>query len=68
MIEIRKSLNRMADVKIDCGPIASSDIEKPDETIYIKWIEKNQSINAGYVNKVRLEIKPVAYGSGAIAL
>ena len=47
MLEIRKSLNKMMDVKIDCGPVAASDIETPDETVYIKWIEKNQSINAG---------------------
>ena len=37
----------MVDVKIDCGLIAASGIEKPDETVYIKWVEKNQSINAG---------------------
>ena len=49
MLEIRKSLNKMTDVKINCGPIAASDLDTPDETVYIKWTEKNPSINAGYV-------------------
>ena len=49
MLEIRKSLNKMTDVKIDCGPVAASDLEAPDETVYIKWTEKNPSINAGCV-------------------
>ena len=47
MLEIRKSLNKMVDVKINCGPIAANDSDKPDETIYIKWTEQNHSINAG---------------------
>ena len=47
MLEIRKSLNKMMEVKIDCGPVASNETDNPDETVFIKWIEKNQSINAG---------------------
>ena len=47
MLEIRKSLNKMTDVKIDCGPLAASEVDAPDETVYIKWTEKNPSVNAG---------------------
>ena len=47
MLEIRKSLNKMIDVKIDCGPLATNNLETPDETVYIKWTESNPSINAG---------------------
>ena len=47
MMEIRKALNKMSDVKIGCGPIAAGEHEPPDETVYIKWTEKNPSINAG---------------------
>ena len=47
MLEIRKSLNKMTDVKIDCGPLAASEVDVPDETVYIKWTEKNPSVNAG---------------------
>ena len=44
MLQIRKSLNNMEDCRIDCGPFGA---EKPDETVYIKWIENDQSVNAG---------------------
>ena len=54
MLEIRKSLNKMMEVKIDCGPVASNETDNPDETVFIKWIEKNQSINAGYEIKIKL--------------
>ena len=47
MMEIRKALNKMSDVRIGCGPIAAGEHEPPDETVYIKWTEKNPSINAG---------------------
>jgi len=47
MMEIRKALNKMIDVKIDCGPVAANEIEAPDETVYIKWTDKNPSINSG---------------------
>ena len=46
MLQIRKSLNNMEDCRIDCGPFGA---EKPDETVYIKWIENDQSVNAGWV-------------------
>lgn len=44
MMQIRKSLNNMEDCRIDCGHVGS---DKPDETVYIKWIENDQSVNAG---------------------
>jgi len=47
MLEIRKALNKMSDVKIGCGPVAAGEVDPPDETVYIKWTEKNPSINAG---------------------
>lgn len=47
MMEIRKSLNKMSDVKIGCGPIAAAESDPSDETVYIKWTEKNPSVNAG---------------------
>ena len=54
MMEIRKALNKMMDVKIDCGPVAANEIEAPDETVYIKWTDKNPSINSGYTIKFEL--------------
>ena len=54
MMEIRKALNKMTDVKIDCGPVAANEIEAPDETVYIKWTDKNPSINSGYMIKFEL--------------
>lgn len=44
MMQIRKALNNMEDSRIDCGHVGS---DKPDETVYIKWIENDQSVNAG---------------------
>jgi len=44
MASIRKSLNSMENLKIDCGPLGS---ETPDETVYIKWVDAHQSVNAG---------------------
>lgn len=44
MLQIRKALNQMEDCQIDCGPVGA---EKPDETVYIKWIENDKSVNAG---------------------
>ena len=44
MTSIRKSLNSMENLKIDCGPLGS---ESPDETVYIKWVDAHQSVNAG---------------------
>lgn len=46
MLQIRKSLNQMEDCQIDCGPIGA---EKPDETVYLKWVENDLSVNAGWV-------------------
>ena len=56
MMEIRKALNKMTDVKIDCGPVAANEIEAPDETVYIKWTDKNPSINSGYMIKFEFYI------------
>lgn len=44
MMQIRKALNNMEDCRIDCGPVGA---DRPDETVYIKWIENDQSVNAG---------------------
>ena len=44
MTSIRKGLNNMENLKIDCGPLGS---EIPDETVYIKWVDSHQSVNAG---------------------
>ena len=63
MMEIRKALNKMIDVKIDCGPVAANEIEAPDETVYIKWTDKNPSINSGYMIKFELYIIVLGYTS-----
>ena len=60
MMEIRKALNKMTDVKIDCGPVAANEIEAPDETVYIKWTDKNPSINSGYM--IKFEFYIIAWG------
>lgn len=44
MMSIRKSLNNMESIKIDCGPVGS---ENPDETVHIKWVDAHHTINAG---------------------
>ena len=44
MMSLRKSLNNMEEIKIDCGPVGA---ETPDETVHIKWMTAYQSINAG---------------------
>jgi hypothetical protein len=44
MMQIRKSLNQMEDCQIDCGPIGA---EKPDETVYLRWVDNDLSVNAG---------------------
>jgi hypothetical protein len=48
MMQIRKALNNMEDCRIDCGPVGA---DRPDETVYIRWIENDQSVNAGYVDQ-----------------
>lgn len=45
MMAIRKTLNNMDNVKIDCGPIDCN--ESPDETVLIKWVDSNSYVNAG---------------------
>ena len=44
MMSIRKNINNMENIKIDCGPIGS---ENPDETVQIKWVDAPTSVNAG---------------------
>ncbi len=44
MVNLRKSLNNMEEIKIDCGPVGA---ETPDETVIFKWMSAYQSINAG---------------------
>lgn len=44
MMNIRKTLNNMEDVRIDCGPLGG---ENPDETVLIKWVDAHYTVNAG---------------------
>ena len=44
MMSIRKNINNMENIKIDCGPLGS---ENPDETVQIKWVDAPTSVNAG---------------------
>jgi len=39
---VRRSLEKMEDLDIACGKIG-----REDESVNIKWIEKNASINPG---------------------
>ena len=45
MMSIRKNINNMENIKIDCGPIGSE--SSPDETVQIKWVDAPTSVNAG---------------------
>lgn len=49
MMAIRKTLNSMENVKIDCGPTG---VEAPDETVIIKWVDAHHSVNSGYAFNV----------------
>ena len=44
MMSIRKSLNNMENIKIDCGPVG---VDTPDETVHIKWVDGDHAVNAG---------------------
>jgi len=44
MMSIRKSLNNMENIKIDCGPVG---VDTPDETVHIKWVDADHAVNAG---------------------
>jgi len=44
MMSIRKSLNNMENIKIDCGPVG---VDAPDETVHIKWVDGDHAVNAG---------------------
>ena len=44
MQEIRKSLEKMEDFTINCGPIGA---EEPDEVVAMKWTDKNDVMNVG---------------------
>ena len=44
MMSIRKSLNNMENIKIDCGPVG---VDMPDETVHIKWVDADHAVNAG---------------------
>ena len=44
MMSIRKSLNNMENIKIDCGPLG---VDCPDETVHIKWVDADHAVNAG---------------------
>ncbi len=44
MTQVRKSLEKMEEVRIECGPVASPE---PDEVIVVRWIDEDCSMNAG---------------------
>lgn len=50
MIEIRKSLEKMEDFEIKCGPV--NKVEQPDEIVAVKWVDKNPTLSPGYVEIV----------------
>lgn len=44
MLEFRKSLERMEDAEIECGPIGDG---PPEEKVLIKWVNVDETVNAG---------------------
>ncbi len=45
MIEIRKSLEKMEDFEIKCGPVDK--VDQPDEIVAVKWVDKNPTLSPG---------------------
>lgn len=59
MMEIRKAINNMQDVTINCGPVAA---DKPDEVVVIKWADRGQLVNSGYaIQKKRSTKQMLSY-------
>ena len=44
MMTVRKNLNDMENLRIDCGPVGA---DTPDETVLIKWVDSDHAVNAG---------------------
>lgn len=49
MSEIRKSLEKMEDFEIRCGPVGA---EMPDETVRVNWVSQNTALNHGFVETI----------------
>ncbi len=49
MVELRKSLEKLEDFQIDCGPV---DADEPDETICITWTNDTSDVNEGYIRNM----------------
>ncbi len=51
MIEIRKSLERMSDVCVPCGPADRAETS-PDERVKVRWVDSNRTVNSGAVSAI----------------
>ncbi len=51
MLEIRRSLEKMSDFCIPCGPADRAETS-PDERVQLKWVDGNRTVNTGAVSRI----------------